>query len=165
VSTDFGASISEEPSGPVLHTANIRKDQFGRTAIDLSENHASSSSNSSERSSGSSSPAANGVSNGIDADRSHSVYSNNSEELNQQLDETLESRRKEDQFQESNKEVEKKTLDHAVQVSIAEGSYRKVLNKYSKERAKPTSFSFVHEDLQILNIQGLIGNCLLLLFD
>lgn len=109
----------------MLHTANIRQDQFGRTVIDLSEDHERSSSNSSETSSGSTSPAANGVSNGIDTDRLHSVYSNNSEELNQRRDETSESIRKEGQFQDSNKEAEKKSLDHAVQVS----SYRNVLNK------------------------------------
>lgn len=101
----------------MLHTANIRQDQFGRTVIVLSEDHEPSSSNSSETSSGSTSPAANGVSNGIDTDRLHSVYSNNSKELNQRRDETSESIGKEGQFQDSNKEAEKKSLDHAVQVS------------------------------------------------
>ena len=130
VSTDFGASISEEPSIPVLRTANIRQDQFGRTVIDLSENPEPSSSNSSETSSGSTSPPAYGVCNGIDAERSHSVYSNNSEELIQNRDETSE----EGQLQDSNKEVEKKSLDHAVEVSIAVGSCRNVLNKAKSER-------------------------------
>ena len=129
MSTDFGASISEETSTPELHTANIRQDQFGRTVIELSESHPSSSYNSSVTSSGSSSPDANGVSNGVDTDRSHSVHSNNVEELNQRRDDTSDSRRTEDQFQESNKEAEKKSLDHAVQVSVTEGSYRNVLNK------------------------------------
>ena len=129
MSTDFDASISEEPSIPALHTANIRQDQFGRTVIELSENPESSSSNSSETSSGLTSPAANGVSNGIDADRLHSVYSNNSEELNQRRDETSELIRNEDQFQDSNKEAEKKSLDNGVQVSITTSSCRNVLNK------------------------------------
>ena len=129
MSTDFGVSISEEPSIPVLHTAHIRQDQFGRTVIDLSENAQPSSSDSSEISCGSTSAATNGVSNGIDADISHSVYSNNSEELNQVRDETSKSTRKEDQFQENNKEVEKKAPDHAVQVSNNVGSCRNVLNK------------------------------------
>lgn len=115
MSTDFGASISEEPSIPTLHTANIRQDQFGRTVIELSENYeTSSSNNSSKTSSGSTSPASNGVSNDLDADRSHSVYSNNSEDKlneNQNRDETSELTRKEDQVQESNREVDKKTLD------------------------------------------------------
>jgi len=119
VSTDFGASISEEPSTPVLHTANIRQDQFGRTVIDLSENPEPSSSSSSETPSGSTSPAANGVCNGIDTDRSHSIYSNNSEELNQKRGETSENS-EEAQFQDSNKEVQKKSLDHAVEVSHTE---------------------------------------------
>ena len=118
MSTDFGASISEEPSIPALHTANIRQDQFGRAVIELSENPESSTSNSSEASSGSTSPAANGVSNGVDADRSHSVYSNNSEELNQRRDEISESIINEDQFQDNNKEAERKSLDNGVQVSI-----------------------------------------------
>ena len=129
MSTDFGASISEEPSIPALHTANIRQDQFGRTVIELSENPESSSSNSSETSSGLTYPAANGVSNSIDADRLHSVYSNNSEELNQRRDETSELIRNEDQFQDSNKEAEKKSLDNGVQVSITTSSCRNVLNK------------------------------------
>jgi len=107
VSTDFGTSISEEPPTPVLHTANIRQDQFGRTVIDLSENpEPSSSSNSSETPSGLTSPAANGVCNGIEAERSHSVYSNNSEELNQKRDETS----TEGQIQDGVKEVQKKSL-------------------------------------------------------
>lgn len=126
MSTDFGASISEEPSIPVSHTANIRQDQFGRTVIELSENPEPSSSDSSEISSGSTSPATNGVSNGIDPDITHSVYSNNSEELNPKRDETSESTRKEEQFQDSKKEVEKKVLDHAVQVSSSVGSCRNV---------------------------------------
>ena len=124
MSTDFGASISEEPSIPALHTGNIRQDQFGRTVIELSENPESYSSNSSETSSGPTSPAAYGVSNGIDADRSHSVYSNNSEELNQRRDESSESIRKEDQLQGNNKEAERKSLDNGVQVSIASCSCR-----------------------------------------
>lgn len=129
MSTDFGASISEEHLIPALRTGNIRQDQFGRTVIELSENPESSSSNSSETSSGSTSPAANGVSNGIDADRSHSVYSNNSEELNQRRDENSESMRKEDQFQDNNKEAERKSLDNGVQVSITKGLCRNVVNK------------------------------------
>lgn len=129
MSTDFGASISEEHLKPALHTGNIRQDQFGRTVIELSENPESSSSNSSETSSGSTSPAANGVSNGIDADRSHSVYSNNSEELNQRRDENSESMIKEDQFQDNNKEAERKSLDNGVQVSITKGLCRNVVNK------------------------------------
>lgn len=129
MSTDFGASISAEHLIPALRTGNIRQDQFGRTVIELSENPESSSSNSSETSSGSTSPAANGVSNGIDADRSHSVYSNNSEELNQRRDENSESIRKEDQFQDNNKEAERKSLDNGVQVSITKGLCRNVVNK------------------------------------
>lgn len=156
MSTDFGASISEEPSIPALHTGNIRQDQFGRTVIELSENPESSSSNFSETSSGSTSQAANGFSYGINADRSHSVYSNNSEELNQRRDETSESIRKEDQFQDSNnnKETERKSLYNGVEVSITTGSCRNVLNKGSKEPTKPLPFIFLLDELRILNIQG-----------
>lgn len=117
VSTDFGASISEEPSIPALHS-NIRQDQFGRTVIDLSESHEPSSSNSSKTSTGSTLPATNGVSNDVDANRSHSVYSNsNGDELNQTRDESFDLTRQENQAQENSEEVETKHLDHADRVS------------------------------------------------
>lgn len=135
MSTDFGASISEEPSIPTLHTANIRQDQFGRTVIELSENHETYCSNSSNASSGSTSPASNGVSNDLDADRSHSVYSNNSEDKlneNQNRDETSELTRKEDQVQESSKEVEKKALDRDDKVSSTYKHSRNQIFRTSK---------------------------------
>ena len=112
MSTDFGASISEEPLKPTLNTTNIRQDQFGRTVIELSESHDTSSSNFSKTPSGSASPATNGISNELDAERSHSVYSSNSEDKldeNQKRDKTSELTRKEEQAQESNKEEEKKS--------------------------------------------------------
>ena len=133
MSTDFGASISEEPSIPTLHTANIQQDQFGRTVIELSESDGASSSNSSKTYSGSTPPATNGASNELDADRSHSLYSNSSEDkLNQKRDETSELTRKEDQAQESNKEVEKKVLDDNDKVSCTSRYNKIAFSRISK---------------------------------
>ena len=112
MSTDFGASISEEPLTPTS-PANIRQDQFGRTVIELSENHQPSGFNSSKSSSGSTSPVSNGVNNDLDEDRSHSFYSsNNEDELNVNRS-GISDTRNEEQVQEGDKDVEKKDLDYA----------------------------------------------------
>ena len=136
MSTDFGASISEDPSILTLHTANIRQDQFGRTVIELSESHEISSSNSSKESTRSTSPATNGISNDLDAERSHSVYTNNSEDkLNQRQDETSELTRKEDPVHESNKELDKKA-PYYDKVSTVEPRYFELSGESKKNSSK-----------------------------
>lgn len=114
MSTDFGASISEEPSTPAVYE-NIRQDQFGRTVIELNQTQKSSTSSST------SPPVVNGHSSEIETKSSQSIYSenNNDERFNQERIEATAYTRKEEEFQESrDKELEKGPLDHANTVSF-----------------------------------------------
>lgn len=133
MSIDFGASISEEPSSPVLYE-NIRQDQFGRTVIEL--NHPQDASN--PPSPSNSPPVLNGNSNEIDKETSHSVYSenNNDHKFNPKRSEPTELTRKEDKFQgNSVKKVEKTSLDHGDTVSCTV-----VKAKMKEKRKKNTNW-------------------------
>lgn len=114
MSTDFGASISEEPSTSVVYE-NIRQDQFGQTVVELNQTQESSTSSSTSL------PVVNGHSSEIETKSSQSIYSenNNDERSNQKRIEATTFTRKEEEFQESrDKEVEKRQSDHANTVSF-----------------------------------------------
>ena len=115
MSTDFGATISEEPSIPTSPT-NIYQDQSGRTVIELSENHQPCSPDSSKASLESTSPAINGFESNVDAERLHSVYSNNNENADNKSKTDPEARN-EEREEEGDKTVEKKGLSHLAKVS------------------------------------------------
>lgn len=111
--SDFGASISEEPSSPPAICQNIRQDQFGRTVIELNKTQESLDSSPSSLPYP---PALNGNSNDIEAKNSHTVCSENNDDdrFKHTRTEINALTRNEGESQESSdKELDKKSLDHA----------------------------------------------------